>query len=152
MKKTKLFGTRIIENIQVPRTPKVVMFDNCDSISNTKFDEGDLLDANSIKKIIKKINIENIVDNSITSGKIVDGAITSGKIVDGAITTNKLKENSITESKLSPELQKIIENVVTILLPNSHPRIILSESELDALIESGGPFLEGYDYMTYEED
>ena len=54
MKKTKLFGTRIIENIQVPRTPKVIMFDNYDSISNMKFDEGDLLDANSIKKIIKK--------------------------------------------------------------------------------------------------
>ena len=142
MKKTKLFGTRIIENVQVPCTPKVIMFNSCDSISNTKFDEGDLLDANSIKKIIKKINVETIIDNSITSGKIVDGAI----------TTNKLKENSIIESKLSPELQKIIENVVTILLPNNHPRIILSESELDALIESGGPFLEGYDYMTYEED
>lgn len=54
MKKTKLFGTRIIENIQVPRTPKIIMFDNYDSISNMKFDEGDLLDANSIKKIIKK--------------------------------------------------------------------------------------------------
>ena len=142
MKKAKLFGTRIIENIQVPRTPKVIMFDSYDSISNMKFDEGDLLDANSIKKIIKKINVETIIDNSITSEKIVDGAI----------TTNKLKENSIIESKLSPELQKIIENVVTILLPNNHPRIILSESELDALIESGGPFLEGYDYMTYEED
>lgn len=142
MKKTKLFGTRIIENIQVPRTPNIIMFNSCDSISNTKFDEGDLLDANSIKKIIKKINVETIIDNSITSEKIVDGAI----------TTNKLKENSIIESKLSPELQKIIENVVTILLPNNHPRIILSESELDALIESGGPFLEGYDYMTYEED
>ena len=142
MKKAKLFGTRIIENIQVPRTPNIIMFNSCDSISNTKFDEGDLLDANSIKKIIKKINVETIIDNSITSEKIVDGAI----------TTNKLKENSIIESKLSPELQKIIENVVTILLPNNHPRIILSESELDALIESGGPFLEGYDYMTYEED
>ena len=94
MKKTKLFGTRIIENIQVPRTPNIIMFDSCDSINNMKFDKGDLLDAGSIKKIINKIDI---------------------------------------------------------LLPNSHPRIVLSESELDTLIESGGPFLEGYDYMTYEE-
>ena len=54
MKKTKLFGTRIIENIQVPRTPNIIMFDSCDSINNMKFDKGDLLDAGSIKKIIKK--------------------------------------------------------------------------------------------------
>ena len=144
MKKTKLFGTRIIENIQVPRTPNIIMFDNYDSVDNKKFDQGDLLDANSIKKIIK---------NGGSGGSYnIDYNITSEKIKDGAITTNKLKENSVTESKLSPELQEIIKNVTTILLPNSHPRIILSESELDALIESGGPFLEGYDYMTYEED
>ena len=142
MKKTKLFGTRIIENIQVPRTPNIIMFDSYDSINNMKFDKGDLLDAGSIKKIINKI------DNAL----ITNNDITSEKIKDGAITTNKLKENSVTKSKLSPELQKIITNVITILLPNSHPRIVLSESELDALIESGGPFLEGYDYMTYEED
>lgn len=146
MKKTKLFGTRIIENIQVPRTPNIIMFDNYDSISNMKFDQGDLLDANSIKKIIKKGS------SSVGESYNIDYNITSEKIKDGAITTNKLKENSVTESKLSPELQEIIKNVTTILLPNSHPRIILSESELDALIESGGPFLEGYDYMTYEED
>ena len=30
------------------------MFDSCDSINNMKFDKGDLLDAGSIKKIIKK--------------------------------------------------------------------------------------------------
>ena len=142
MKKTKLFGTRIIENIQVPRTPNIIMFDNYDSINNKKFDQGDLLDANSIKKIINKVNYTPVANDDITSEKIKDGAI----------TTNKLKENSVTESKLSPELQEIIKNVTTILLPNNHPRIILSESELDALIESGGPFLEGYDYMTYEED
>ena len=142
MKKSKLFGTRIIENIQVPRTPNIIMFDNYDSINNKKFDYGDLLDANSIKKIINKVNYTPVANDDITSEKIKDGAI----------TTNKLKENSVTESKLSPELQEIIKNVTTILLPNNHPRIILSESELDALIESGGPFLEGYDYMTYEED
>ena len=119
-----------------------IMFDSCDSINNMKFDKGDLLDAGSIKKIINKIDYALITNNNITSEKIKDGAI----------TTNKLKENSLTKSKLSPELQKIIEDVITVLLPNSHPRIILSESELDALIESGGPFLEGYDYMTYEED
>ena len=142
MKKSKLFGTRIIENIQVPRTPNIIMFDNYDSINNKKFDYGDLLDANSIKKIINKVNYTPVANDDITSEKIKDGAI----------TTNKLKENSVTESKLSPELQEIIKNVTTILLPNNHPRIILSESELDALIESGGPFLEGYGYMTYEED
>lgn len=38
MKKTKLFGTRIIENIQVPRTPNIIMFDNYDSVNNMKFD------------------------------------------------------------------------------------------------------------------
>ena len=117
------------------------MFDSCDSINNMKFDKGDLLDAGSIKKIINKI------DNAL----ITNNDTTSEKIKDGAIKTNNLEENSVTKSKLSPELQKIIKDVITILLPNSHPRIVLSESELDTLIESGGPFLEGYDYMTYEE-
>lgn len=35
---------------------------------------------------------------------------------------------------------------------NIYPRIIKSEDELNELIEAGGPFEEGYDYLAYEDN
>ena len=52
MKKTKLFGTRIIENVPVPRTPDIVMLEDYDGLSKIKFKEGDLLDARSIRRVL----------------------------------------------------------------------------------------------------
>lgn len=54
MKKSKLFGSRLVENVYVPKTPKVIMFSDSDSIIRQTFDEGDLLDANSIRNILLK--------------------------------------------------------------------------------------------------
>lgn len=52
MKKSKLFGSRLVENIFLPRTPKVIMLANNDDVRSQHFEEGDILDANSIKKTI----------------------------------------------------------------------------------------------------
>jgi hypothetical protein len=54
MKKSKLFGSRLVENVLIPKTPKVIMFSDSDSITRQVFEEGDLLDANSIRKILLK--------------------------------------------------------------------------------------------------
>lgn len=37
------------------------------------------------------------------------------------------------------------------LTPHVHPRIVLTEDEMDALIESG-QLKEGYDYATFEDE
>nr|DAJ24341.1 MAG TPA: hypothetical protein [Caudoviricetes sp.] len=54
MKKSKLFGSRLVENVFSPKTPRVIMFSDSDSITRQVFEEGDILDANSIRKILLK--------------------------------------------------------------------------------------------------
>lgn len=54
MKKSKLFGSRLVENVFNPKTPRVIMFSDSDSITRQVFEEGDILDANSIRKILLK--------------------------------------------------------------------------------------------------
>ena len=60
MKKTKLLGSKLIENINYPRIPNVCIFNNPNDVYDAKFEEGDLLDANSIKQITK-INIAKMI-------------------------------------------------------------------------------------------
>lgn len=54
MKKSKLFGSRLVENVFSPKTPRVIMFSDSDSITRQVFEDGDILDANSIRKILMK--------------------------------------------------------------------------------------------------
>ena len=63
MKKSKLFGSRLVENVFLPKTPKVIMLADNDSI-NQHFEEGDILDANSIRKLILKLNQGQVNDDS----------------------------------------------------------------------------------------
>lgn len=71
MKKTKLFGSRLIDKIKIPRTPNVVMLGKNDNINEIKLEEGDLLDANSIVKAISNvtpdidIKIDEVTDEQI---------------------------------------------------------------------------------------
>nr|DAY15131.1 MAG TPA: hypothetical protein [Caudoviricetes sp.] len=53
MKKSKLFGSRLVENVFLPRTPKVIMLSEIDTIDR-HFEEGDILDANSVKRMLLK--------------------------------------------------------------------------------------------------
>ena len=54
MKKSKLLGTRLVENIKVPHIPRVIMLDSSDDINKIKVEEGDLLDTYSIRNVITK--------------------------------------------------------------------------------------------------
>ena len=60
MKKTKLLGSKLIENINYQRIPNVCIFNNPNDVYDAKFEEGDLLDANSIKQITKNIKPQDI--------------------------------------------------------------------------------------------
>jgi hypothetical protein len=57
---------------------------------------------------------------------------------------NKIYPVTTSEAVYVPNVGKLTEHV--------HPRIILTEDEMDELIANGGPFEEGYDYMVYETD
>ena len=52
MNKSKLFGTKLIENVKVPKIPSIIILNKYEGLSNIDFEEGDLLDANSIKMYI----------------------------------------------------------------------------------------------------
>lgn len=69
MKKTKLFGSRLIDKVKIPRTPNIIMLGKNDDINEAIIEEGDLLDANSIKMTISaksgNINIDRISDKQI---------------------------------------------------------------------------------------
>ena len=43
MKKSKLYGSRLIEDNEQTITPKLVTLDSIDDITNLTFDRGDLL-------------------------------------------------------------------------------------------------------------
>lgn len=52
----------------------------------------------------KKVNSEQIVDETITSSDIGTGAVTSGKIADGAVNADKIEGGAISSDKLSSTL------------------------------------------------
>lgn len=58
-------------------------------------------------------------------------------------SNEKIYPVTVTEAIHHPSFGKITNHI--------HPRILLSEEEMDLLIENNGPFLEGYDYIVCEE-
>ena len=64
MKKSKLFGSRLVENVFLPKTPKVIMLADYDSI-NQHFEEGDILDANSVKRMLLNNKPEYQTSNDV---------------------------------------------------------------------------------------
>lgn len=55
MKKTKLFGSKLISGVNVPKIPNVIILEEQDSIKNITIDKGDLFDADTVKKAILSI-------------------------------------------------------------------------------------------------
>ncbi len=60
MKKTKLLGSKLIENINYQRIPNVCIFNNPNDVYDAKFEEGDLLDASSVRYFVDKLNNTNL--------------------------------------------------------------------------------------------
>lgn len=122
MKKTKLLGSKLIENINYPRIPNVCIFNNPNDVYDAKFEEGDLLDANSIKQITKNIKPQD-VQEYITStefelkiGEInskisnIDNAIVDLREFDQDMNNNVSALNSKINNIQGSMLSKITNN------------------------------------------
>ena len=105
MKKTKLLGSKLIENINYQKIPNVCIFNNPNDVYDAKFEEGDLLDANSIKQITKNIKPQDIQEYiTSTEFELKIGEINS-KISD--------IENQIVELR---EFDQDINNTIDVLV------------------------------------
>ena len=50
MKKSKLYGSRLIEDNEQTITPELVTLESIDDVTNLTFDRGNILDASSVKQ------------------------------------------------------------------------------------------------------
>ena len=58
--------------------------------------------------------------------------------------STKLDDNITNTNNNSDILKDVVKHV--------YPRILMNEDDLNALIEKGGPFEEGMDYLAYEDN
>lgn len=73
------------------------------------------------------------------------GWVNKERIKDGAVTKDKLGGDALKQlDDNSAALNDVIKHV--------YPRILMNEDDLNALIEKGGPFEEGMDYIAYEDN
>ena len=99
MKQSKLFGTRLIENVKVPKIPSVITLNQYEGLSNIDFEEGDLLDANSIKLYIKRMSgLDNVVTFNNIASKYRPGIVQCGdnlNIHNGIINVESISKQFI---------------------------------------------------------
>ena len=123
MKKTKLLGSKLIENINYPRIPNVCIFNNPNDVYDAKFEEGDLLDANSIKQITKNIKPQDIQEYiTSTEFELKIGEINS-KISD--------IENQIVELR---EFDQDINNTIDVLVNSTQQSVDDLYSHMESTI------------------
>lgn len=79
--------------------------------------------------VVKTNNNSNILNNTVEKLNVV-----STKLDNTATQTNN---NS---------------NILSDVVKHVYPRILMNEDDLNALIEKGGPFEEGMDYLAYEDN
>lgn len=79
---------------------------------------------------------------------INDGAVTTRKLANEAVTEEKLADGAVTKDKLGGDALKQFNDISK----HVYPRILMNEDDLNALIEKGGPFEEGMDYVAYEDN
>ena len=125
MKKTKLLGSKLIENINYPRIPNVCIFNNPNDVYDAKFEEGDLLDANSIKQITKNIKPQDIQEYiTSTEFELKIGEINS-KISD--------IENQIVELR---EFDQDINNTIDVLVNSTQHSVDDLYSRMESTINN----------------
>ena len=99
MNKSKLFGTKLIENVKVPKIPSVIILNKYEGLSNIDFEEGDLLDANSIKMYIKYLSgLDNVVTFNNIASKQRPGIVQCGdnlNIHNGIINVESISKQFI---------------------------------------------------------
>lgn len=103
MKKSKLFGTKLLEDIDYPKIPSVIMLDKYESLPSIKFEKGDLLDANSIKMYIRYLSgLENVITFNDLATDNKPGIVQCGDnitIQNGIIDINSISDKFINDLK-----------------------------------------------------
>lgn len=103
MNLSKLYGSRLLDNIKVPKIPSVILLDGNENLSAIKFQEGDLLDANSIKLFVKKISLpDNVVTFQDKASNEHPGIVQCGDnitISNGIIDIQSIPESFIIDLK-----------------------------------------------------
>lgn len=103
MKQSKLFGTRLIENVKVPKIPSVIILNQYEGLSNIDFEEGDLLDANSIKLYIKRMSgLNNFVTFDNLASNTKPGIVQCGNsinVLNGIINIESISDQFIHDLK-----------------------------------------------------
>lgn len=103
MKQSKLFGTRLIENVKVPKIPSVITLNQYEGLSNIDFEEGDLLDANSIKLYIKRMSgLNNVVTFDNFASNTKPGIVQCGNsinVLNGIINVESISDQFIHDLK-----------------------------------------------------
>ena len=97
MKKSKLFGSRLIENVKVPKTPRVLMTEGTESIQSLDFDEGDILDANSIKRQFEQFQPNTNPGNN-NSGVDISN-VTISQIIPNLINNHTVYNTNVVENQ-----------------------------------------------------
>ena len=82
-----------------------------------------------------------------------DGKSTFGKLTFTEDIFDKDQNKSLADivKNLSKDIKQRDE-LLKYINDNVHPRILMNEDDLNALIEKGGPFEEGIDYVAYEDN
>ena len=103
MNKSKLFGTKLIENVKVPKIPSVIILNKYEGLSNIDFEEGDLLDANSIKMYIKYLSgLDNVVTFNNLASNTKPGIVQCGNssnVLNGIINVESISDQFIHDLK-----------------------------------------------------
>ena len=103
MKQSKLFGTRLIENVKVPKIPSVITLNQYEGLSNIDFEEGDLLDANSIKLYIRRMSgLDNVVTFNNLAYNTKPGIVQCGNsinVLNGIINVESISDQFIHDLK-----------------------------------------------------
>ena len=103
MKQSKLFGTRLIENVKVPKIPSVITLNQYEGLSNIDFEEGDLLDANSIKLYIKRMSgLDNVVTFNNLASNTKPGIVQCGNsinVLNGIVNVESISDQFIHDLK-----------------------------------------------------
>lgn len=103
MKQSKLLGTKLVDNVKVPRIPSVIMLTGYENLDNLKFEDGDLLDANSVKRYIKYLSgLDNVVTFNDLASKKYPGIVQCGEgidILNGIISVESISDQFIYDLK-----------------------------------------------------
>lgn len=105
MKKTKLIGARILDNVKYPRIPNIILFTQDDDINNASIEEGDLLDAKSALNYMRRAKTHSkfCVQFNDYATKYTSGVVKIGDNInltdDGKISVDSISIDFINNLK-----------------------------------------------------